>query len=43
MWLSTVRGSLVTGDNPLTGAKLTLDDNIVPYHFVRITGIDLFD
>jgi hypothetical protein len=27
----------------LTGAKLALDDNIVPYLFVRITWVDLFD
>lgn len=31
------------GGNPLTGAKLALDDDIVPYFFVRITRIDLLE
>lgn len=43
MWLSTVRGCPVTGGNPLAGAKLALDDHIVPYFFVRIVRIDLLD
>lgn len=43
MWLSTVWGYSVTCGNPLTSAKLALDDHIVPYFFVRIVRIDLFD
>lgn len=43
MWLSTVRGCPVTGGNPLTGAKLAFDNDIVPYPFVRIARIYLFD
>lgn len=43
MWLSTVRGCPVIGGNSLPATKLALDDNIVPYLFVRIAWVDLLD